>query len=488
MIRRETARYHTVASTLVKRSSQTSRRIYVLYILTDDEGSSDPMLPLVKYILENASSRSLAWQRELCRAVGLFIDFIKSNQQHFKSQLDRPQLLAEFAEVLIGGTIELDGTDSSGLFWTSKTNARAKLLLTLLTGFSDWLVQRYDTKPINPWRTASYAEQIAYWRRFDERRAHALLAHTFDREAIQARSKFSRTVAIRQRSLVHETSTAKHFPEEKLNELLTNGFLIRGNQRLRNMHENMHVRDIMITMLLQGGGLRESEPFHLYVSDVLIDPQNPKSAMVRLYHPQYGSAPHDYIDPLTGKVIPANRDEYLRVKWGLQPRNTVQGRFHAGWKDLKLSDGKEKYALIHWFPTYWGEAFLILFKNYIMNSRSRHALHPYLFVSAKEDVKDAPYTIGAYRQLHGKAVRRIGLIPSKNSGTTPHGHRHAYAQSMTDAGISSEVIQAALHHKSPESQQIYKEASVEKTNRELRNASAKLSPTFISPSPWNPEA
>lgn len=77
MIRRETARYHTVASTLVKRSSQTSRRIYVLYILTDDEGSSDPMLPLVKYILENASSRSLAWQRELCRAVGLFIDFIK---------------------------------------------------------------------------------------------------------------------------------------------------------------------------------------------------------------------------------------------------------------------------------------------------------------------------------------------------------------------------------------------------------------------------
>ncbi|MCH2841427.1 hypothetical protein K3V81_14775, partial [Listeria monocytogenes] len=62
-----------------------------------------------------------------------------------------------------------------------------------------------------------------------------------------------------------------------------------------------------------------------------------------------------------------------------------------------------------------------------MNSRSRHALHPYLFVSAKEDVKDAPYTIGAYRQLHGKAVRRIGLIPSKNSGTTPHGHRHAYA-------------------------------------------------------------
>lgn len=488
MIRRETARYHTIASTLIKRSGLPSRRIYVLYILTDHEGSTAPMLPLIKYILENASSRSLAWQRELCRVVGLFIDFIKSNEQHFKSQPDRPQLLAEFAEALIGGTIELDGTDSSGVFWTSKTNERAKLLLTLLTGFSDWLVQRYDTKPINPWRNASYAEQIAYWRRFDDRRAHALLAHTYGREAIQAQSKFSRTVAIRQRPIVHEIATAKCFPEEKLTELLTRGFLIRGNQRLRHMHERMHIRDIMITMLLHGGGLRESEPFHLYVSDVMIDPQNPNSAMVRLYHPQYGSAPSDYIDPITGKAIPATREEYLRVKWGLQPRNTVQGGFRAGWKDLKLSDGKEKYALVHWFPTCWGEAFLILFKSYIMSSRSRHASHPYLFVSEKEDVKGAPYTVNAYRQLHSKAVRRIGMTPSKNAGTTPHGHRHAYAQSMTDAHVSSEVIQAALHHKSPESQQIYKEASVEKTNRELRNASSKLSPASISPTFWNPEA
>jgi len=484
MLRRETARYHTVASTLIKLATYPSRRIHVLYILTDEKGGTFPMVPLIKYLFEHGNGRSLAWQRELCRSVGLFIDFIKSNETRFKSQLDRPQILAEFVEALIGGTIELDGTDPSGLYWTPKATERTKFLLTLLTEFSDWLVQRYNTKPINPWRTASVSEQIAYWRRFDKRRPHALLAHTYGPEKIEARSKFARTVIVNQRTLTHETSQAKHFPEGRIIELLAKGFLTRRNETTRHMHENMHIRDIMITILLHGGGLRESEPFHLYVSDVVIDPTNPKSAMVRLYHPQQGAAPSDYTDPITGKAIPAKREEYLRVKWGLQPRNRVDGRFHAGWKDLKLTDGKEKYAVVHWFPAYWGEAFLMLFKNYIMNSRSRLTPHPYLFVSEKEDVKGDPYTIGSYRQLHGKAVKRIGLTPSKNNGTTPHGHRHAYAQSMTDAGVSSEVIQAALHHKSPDSQQIYKEASVQKVNRELRAASSKLNTVSSSDFAW----
>lgn len=476
-LRKEIARFHAVTHTLIRKPGLPDRRAYVLYVLEGVDCQPQAFLPLVEYILDQGRSRSNAWQRELARAVGLFVDFLKANQATFRQQPDRPQVLTEFAEALVGGTIGLDGNDPTGLYWEPKSLSRATLLLNAVTAFSDWLVNRYDTTPLNPWKTASVAKQMAYWRRFDKRRAHALLSHTYGREEILERSRQARTVAVRRKTLSHDVTPAKFFPLDHIWSLLTEGYVVPGKAKARQLHERMNIRDMMITILLHGGGLRESEPFQLYVSDVAIDPRNPKSALVRLYHPERGAAPDDYIDPLSGKVIDADREEYLRVKWGLQPRNLQVGRFHAGWKDLKLSNGRDNYALVHWFPSYWGEVFLSLFKVYITKLRSRHCAHPYLFVSKKDTVAGEPYTVDSYRQAHAKAVKRIDLVPAKAYGTTPHGHRHAYAQQLTDAGIGGEVIQAALHHKSPVSQDVYKEPTAAKVNSALREASSNLKPS-----------
>lgn len=473
-VRKETARYHTIAHTLIRKLGLPDRRAYVLYVLEGEDCRPQAFLPQVEYVLEQGRSRSNAWQRELSRAVGLLVDFLKANQAAFHLQSDRPQVLAEFAEALVGGTIGLDGNDPSGLYWEPKSLSRATLLLNAVTAFSDWLVNRYDTTPINPWKTASVAEQMAYWRRHDKRRVHALLSHTYGRDETAARSQQARTVAIRRKSVSHDVMQAKSFPLDQSWRLLSEGFLVPGKAKARQLHERMNIRDMLITISLHGGGLREGEPFHLYVSDVAIDSRNPKSALVRLYHPERGAAPEDYLDPLSGKVIAADREEYLRVKWGLVPRNLEVGRFYAGWKDLKLSNGRKNYALVHWYPSYWGEIFLSLFKVYITKQRSRHCNHPYLFVSLKDTVVGDPYTVDSYRQAHSKAVKRIGLVPAKAYGTTPHGHRHAYAQQLADAGIGDEIIQAALHHKSPESQQVYKEPTVDKVNSALREASHKI--------------
>lgn len=476
-LRREIARYHTVTHTLIRKPGLPDRRAYVLYVLEGDDCRPQAMLPLVEYILAQGRSRSAAWQREITRAVGLFVDFLRANQDTFRQQQDRPEVLATFAEALVGGTIDLDGNDSSGLYWEPKSISRATLLLNAVTAFSDWLVNRYDTTPINPWKAATVSEQITYWRRFDKRRAHALLSHTYGKDEAVERSKLARTVAIRRKTVVHDVTPVKFFPQEQIWKLLSDGFVIRGKSKARQLHDRLNIRDMLITILLHGGGLRESEPFHLYVSDVAIDPRNPKSALVRLYHPEHGKAPEDYIDPLSGKQIDADREEYLRVKWKLLPRNLEVGRFHAGWKELKLTNGKENYAMVHWFPSYWGEIFLSLFKLYITKMLSRHCAHPYLFISQKDTVAGEPYTVDSYRQAHAKAVKRIGLVPGKSFGTTPHGHRHAYAQLLTEARIGNEVIQAALHHKSPDSQQVYKEPPAEKVNAALRTASANLKPS-----------
>lgn len=468
---RETSIHHIVAHTLIRRPGLLDKRIYVLYILAGEEQIPTAVIPLVEYILEHGRTRSLAWQRELVRAIGLFVDYLKASEPRLRATESRPQVLAEFADALVGGTIALDGVDLSGLYWEPRSPSRATVYLNAVTSFGDWLVQRYDTTPINPWRESTTCEKIAYWRRFDKRKAGSLLAHTFDPDRAAAAAAKVRSVRVLRKSICADLPPVKHFPDSEFLNLLQSGFKRSGHDKAIADNDRMNIRDMMITLLMHAGGLRESEPFHLYVSDVLIDPHNSKSALVRLYHPELGSAPSDFVDPLTGLQIRGTREQYLRTKWGLEPRNLVAGRFHAGWKDLKMSNGKENYTLVHWFPSFWGEVFLTLFKTFITKVRSRHARHPYLFVSSKESVDGDPYTIDSYRQSHAKAVGRIGLPVGKSYGTTPHGHRHAYAQRLTDAGLAEGVIQAALHHKSQESQQVYNVPTPEKVRRALEVAS-----------------
>jgi len=123
MQRREIARFHTVVHTRVAKPGYRDRRIYVLYVL-DDAGKPTAFMPLVEYILDHGRRRSLAWQREFTRSTGLFIDFLRAHADALRAEKRRPQVLAAFAEALVGGTINSEGGDQSGLFWTPSTLAR----------------------------------------------------------------------------------------------------------------------------------------------------------------------------------------------------------------------------------------------------------------------------------------------------------------------------------------------------------------------------
>jgi integrase len=480
---RETARYHNVTYTLIRKQGLLDRRIYVLYVLSGEECTPTAMMPLVDYILEHGRTRSLAWQRELTRSVGLLVDFLQANVQHFQMMDTRPQVLAAFADALVGGTMNLEGNDSSGLYWEPKSIARATMALNAVTAFSDWLVNRYATTALNPWTNASVAEQIAYWRRFENRRAYALLRHTMSRANQAAAALQTRAVRVRRKDVsALPGSPPKTFPEARMADLITKGFARPGKTSSSRWYEQINVRDALIAILLHGGGLRESEPFHLYVGDIAIDPRNPGSALVKIYHPEQGAAPDDFFDPITGKKLQGDRETYLRTKWMLEPRNLNPGRFHAGWKDLQLTDQREKYAMVHWFPSWWGEVFLFLFRIYITEFRSRHCQHPYLFVSQKEGVAGDMYTIDSFRQAHAKAVKRIGLEVGKAYGTTPHGHRHAYGQSMVNAGVDQKVVQRAMHHNSIASQEPYTIPSLDSVFSTLRAAEEELRARGA----WNP--
>mgnify|MGYP002619825712 FL=1 len=478
-LRKEISRHHAVIFTLVRNPGAPDRRLHVLYLLQPPYPPT-PLVSLAEYVIDAGRARSLAWQRHTARAVGLLVDFLIANATRLRTQ-SNPKVFALFAEALVAGTVSLDGEDPSGLFWEPKSTSRAIHLLGAATSFSDWLANRYGVQPLNPFKEATISDQIAYWRRIDKRKPHTLLGYATYRSDHQARAQAVRSGGIRRKTASAFAREVKQFPSERMQDLLLTGFATRDKKRSPHVHERLSLKDILITILLHGGGLRESEPFHLFVSDVGVDPQNPSSAMVRLYHPEQGAAPTDYIDPISNRRIIGDREEYLRVRWRMEPRTLIEGRFKAGWKDLHLLDQREKYALVHWFEPGWGELFLALVKPYLIHCRSRFSRHPFLFVSQKRGFEGDPYTIDSYRQAHARAVRRIGLVPAKTLGTTPHGHRHAYGRRLVDAKVDELTIQRVMHHKSPASQLVYTDPPASAIAAALADAEMRLSTPEIKP-------
>ena len=124
---------------------------------------------------------------------------------------------------------------------------------------------------------------------------------------------------------------------------------------------------------------------------------------------------------------------------------------------------------VHWAPRWAGELFWKLWVFYMAQRDQLNPNHPYAFVTRE----GKPYSIDAFEDSHAKAVQRIGLVSAKALGTTPHGHRHAYGQRLSDLKLDPIFCKTALHHKSLESQLVYTEPGRVKLNRAIDAALAR---------------
>lgn len=120
-----------------------------------------------------------------------------------------------------------------------------------------------------------------------------------------------------------------------------------------------------------------------------------------------------------------------------------------------------------------------------MAARPRHLPdHPFLLVTSGRtasvhggDVGD-PYTMSAFENSWGQAVRRIGrefddpamLTPRKRLGTTPHGGRHFYGRFLFSCELEGKIIQSCMHHKSLLSHEVYTRLTVSEINEILQHA------------------
>jgi integrase len=431
--------------------------------------------PLVEYMLEHVHKKSASWMQKLAQAVGLLLDYMSTNQEHF----DQPEdLFKAFVARLYTGTANNDGIDPGGLYWMGMNTPLIRQLTGQLSDFSDWIGEKQQTKPLNPWREATKGEELLAWAAWEKRRKHSILSHAVNYDTAALQNKRARQTLVKKSPPV-DRGAVKHFSDDRIEELLFKGFIVPGNQNSPRLEERLNLRGILITMLMDFGGLRESEPFHLYAHDVLPDPFHPERAYVRIFHPEEGLAPDDWRDA-RGKPIHCNRAAYLMGKYGMRPRNLYSKTvgMHAGWKG-NVVEANGKFMPIFWFPQWTGELFQKLWVFYMAQRSRLRCDHPFAFVTEKGD----PYAIKDFFEQHERAVERIGLIPAKMLGTSPHGHRHAYGQRLTDAEIDPLVRKKALHHKSLASQDVYTVPDMLKVNRMLDAATQRIESGTSLPAP-----
>lgn len=413
--------------------------------------------PLLDYCLSRSHDRSLTWMSKVTRSVRMFLEYLQTNP----SERDTYRLFQNFAQRLYTGSFEREtGIDPSDLCWVPRSPQEASHIITHLSDFFDWLDEmRPDACRVNPRYAGGVFDRQTDETAYQYRRSKAFLGHTWAANASTAVS--GRRMRGRRLPKV-EKGEPPAFPEERFEELLVTGFFAAGRRDYRGM---------LVTLLLHGAGFRESEPFHLYIPDVVPDPTSPREAKVLIHHPSYGAAPADWRDQ-RGRPRKGNRAEYLGHQFGLVPRTDLMDRRHAGWKG-GMHDGAY-YKQAYWFVPEYGEWFLQLWHRYLEQVARVERNHPFAFINLNREPLGGMYSLTQFNKAHSAACERIGLTVSKALGTTPHGHRHAYGRRLRNAGVDKALIRRFMHHASLESQEIYTQANTREALAALEAAAQRL--------------
>lgn len=378
------------------------------------------------------------------RSIRLLLCYLVANPTEKNSY----QLFQNFARCLYTGTFDREtGLDPSWLCWRPMRASEARKIICHLTDFFDWLnEERPSSAVINPRYAGSTYERMADEVAFQFRRDRSFLGHTWRAHLDSGDpTKPTRGHLLRARRPPKvEKTEPPAFPDGRFMDLLIEGFVVGGKPNFR---------DMLITLLQHGAGFRYSEPFHIYVADMLLEP-NSKQARVHIHHPADGDAPIDQ-DWLDERGIPrkGNRMAYLAERFGLAPRHLLLDARAAGWKGSLLDD--DWYMRAYWFVPKFGELFLTLWYRYMEQVARTDRPHPFAWINQGQEPKGGIYCLGQYWRAHARACERIGLVVGKELGTTPHGHRHAYGRRLVAGGFSREMIRKFMHHHSLESQVVY---------------------------------
>jgi hypothetical protein len=446
--------------------SDQSGIYYEMPVLLTADGHLDILLD---YLIEHWDSRSPAWMVKVTSSVQLFLEYFTAHENY----VDEQRVFQTFRHRLLTGTIAGGyAADPTGLWWSARSPKLVNRIVRNLSDFFNWwsIKNPWKKNPAATWKGSQYDVSLAE-AAYTYRRNKAFLGHTWSVTGDVSRRPGNGAVPGKfLAGPKTERQEAPAFPENRILDLLFDGFKVANR---------FNYRDMLITLLLNGAGFRESEPFHLYLWDVMEDPACKGSALVLIHHPAWGDAPKDstWLDT-AGRARRGRRVEYLAERFGLAPRDWGLSTSAAGWKGgMHESTHGGFYKQAYWFVPEFGKMFWEIWNIYVeqvMRIDPSKRSHPYAFMNVMRDPIGALYKLGKFQDSHAAAVRRIGLVPAKHLGTSDHGHRHAYGQRLRKAGVPNEMIRRFMHHTDLGSQEVYTEAGREECLDHIRLAVERL--------------
>lgn len=404
-----------------------------------------------RYLAWN-NSKSESWKERSVFALRLLIEYINANQEITKAT----QLLKAFTLALVTGTIDYKKiSDPLELFWRPRKVSDANNILYHITNYTDFLALQdgFEQSRVNPFRKATTYEERLNWCAYYHKKANVFLNHLTSSHEAKNIMQQVRVVGSFE-NLNIEVEPAVRFPEEHLDRLLSLGCQKKDGTPDYQLQA--------MIMLMNFGGIRKSELFHIYVSDITLNPIRKNEALVRVYHPEIGDSPN---------LKYKNRKEYLESTTNYTSRTNYRfsERLYAGWKNPLLTSNKGYFEVVFCPPSI-AEEFLNVWANYLKFQRvepSKNTPHPFAFTQSD----GSPETLKNFQRKYQRAIEKIGLIYSKERGTSEHGHRHAYGYRAKSLGLDAVEMQKAMHHKSPTSHLVY----TQPTSEEIRQKMSDLS-------------
>ncbi|MDF5024921.1 site-specific integrase [Vibrio parahaemolyticus] len=477
-------RYHFIVKQKVGTVPATA--FPVLYLESND--GFTVMWSLVHYFLAH-TSRSDTWMRDTARAVGLFYDYCTAC--NITSVNQRTQL-RKFMFSLENGTIDTNEKDPTGLYWSPTGLTKAKRLIGSLSKFIYWVNQEESlsngsTTFVAPTKNSEKLT-LSLLKTAKKVISNSFMEHAKDptliaEKLLLARETFGYEFEDDPKAYINAQREVKSFPHELIAPLFEYGFV--KNPLATKPFEREDITAKMITLLLLFGGLRKSEPFHLWYNDVT--PLLEFKCQVTLYHPSVAKT------NLIGEKD-KTRKHYLKER-GLLPRHDKANpkSLKAGWKKLAV-DKTSYHADVHWLHSSAEAIFSSLYPHYLAY-RSKlmetyEELHghdyPFLFVSIGEDRNTgesyvgAPYSISQFMKSYNKALDRLELHlgfkihRGREAATNPHSHRHCYVEALKEMGVNPKIIQKCLHQRTIKAQEAYQGISYQKIQETLSKYSPSL--------------
>lgn len=403
--------------------------------------------------------------RRHTKAIGLLYDFYIVVHQSQPLTEQRIQLLIrQFWEARRYGC--------EALGWMPVSYKTARDDLNAVTVFSDFCSVNFGHAPLNPQEqvlvSSLSSDEFRAWLSKNAHRNKTDLLFHLSPATKEGRGEVMRRAFDPERrsaGRVRSSSTAKHFPPDKVLELIL---------------KTTSKRDRLCFMLIFFGGLRISELAHLFVGDILMEP-NSGAARVILADPRDGVMQW----AMNGKQRKGTRSAFLLEKYHRVPRSELPERHpeHAGWKGMTMDDVRRKESIIHWTDPRIANLFWKTHAAYMREDRLHIGdEHPYYFITLKGDTYGSPMKLRSIRKQFYAAAQRIGL-DSTQDGVNPHGGRHFYGWYCANLlRLAKERTQKMMHHASMLSTEVYYNLDQATVRHELELAQSRLEnniPSFM---------